>query len=53
MERFANRVIDKFTFYQWINIEYGIVKRQYKELTDNEKEKLKSEYQDYLKETEW
>lgn len=53
MAVFGNRVVDKLTFFQWINVEYGIVKRQYKELIDREKQKLKKEYQDYLKETEW
>lgn len=42
----------RFTFYQWINIEYGIVKRQYKELSDKEKTVLKNEYQEYLKNAE-
>lgn len=40
MGRFANRVVDSYTFYQWINIEYSIVKRQYKELNDNDKSVL-------------
>lgn len=53
MAVFANRVVDKLTFYQWINVEYGIVKCQYKELSDGEKEKMKKEYTEYIKDTEW
>lgn len=53
MAVFGDRVVDKLTFFQWINVEYGIVKRQYEELTDREKQKIDKEYQDYLKETEW
>ena len=53
MAVFGNRVIEKLTFYQWINVEYGIVKRQYKGLSDGEKTKLNEKYQEYLKETDW
>lgn len=53
MEVFENRVVKKLTFYQWINVEYGIVKRQYKELTRQEKCIINIKYQEYLKDTKW
>lgn len=42
--------MEKMTFYQWINCEYGIVKREYKELRDDLKMQLKMEYDKYLAE---
>jgi hypothetical protein len=53
MATFANRVVDKLTFYQWINIEYGIVKREYKEQSEYTKSIMKQKYEEYLKETTW
>lgn len=53
MARFENRTVEQLTFFQWINMEHALVKRQYKsELTDVQKASLKSEYKKYLKETE-
>lgn len=49
MNRFANRIVNKLTLHQWMNVEYGIVKRQYKELSNMEKEKIDKEYEQYLK----
>lgn len=45
-------VLDDYvlSFYQWINVEYGIVKRQFKELCDSDKDRLKREYKEYKKE---
>lgn len=40
----------KMTFNNWINVEYGIVKRQYKELNQIDKRRLKKEYKEYQKE---
>lgn len=40
----------KMTFYNWINVEYGIVKRQYKNLNETDKARLKKEYKEYQKE---
>ena len=48
----GNLKIEKLTFAQWINAEYGIVKRQYKEFSDRRKNILKEEYQKYLNESE-
>lgn len=53
MAQFANLTLNKFTFYQWLNFEYGIVKREYKELADSKKVVLKEKYQEYLKEAGW
>lgn len=53
MAVYTNRVVEKLTFFQWMNVKYGIVKRQYKEYTDGEKRKLNKKYQEYLKETDW
>lgn len=36
------------TFYQWLNVEYCIVKRVYKTMTITEKQKLRNEYNEYL-----
>lgn len=45
-------VLDDYvlSFYQWINVEYGIVKREFKELCDSDKSRLKMEYKEYKKE---
>lgn len=40
----------KMTFNNWINVEYGKVKRQYKELNQIDKKRLKKEYKEYQKE---
>ena len=40
----------KMTFNNWINVEYGIVKRKYKELNQIDKRRLKKEYKEYQKE---
>lgn len=40
----------KMTFNNWINVEYGIVKRQYKELNQIDKRRLKKEYKEYQRE---
>lgn len=48
MPRFANRVVNELTFFQWINIEYGLVKRQYKELEEDQKQRLKRKYKTQL-----
>ena len=53
MAVYGNRVVEKLTFYQWINVEYGIVKRQYKELTDGEKRKLNENYKKYFEKNDW
>ena len=50
MDTFGDRMIEKLTFFQWINAEYGIVKRQYKGLRKSEKEQLNKEYKQYLAE---
>lgn len=34
----------KRSFYQWVNVEYGIIKKQYKLLNKLDKIRLKSEY---------
>lgn len=49
MNRFANRMVEKLTLYQWMNVKYGIVKRQYKELSYMEKAEIDKEYEKYLK----
>lgn len=45
-------VLDTYvlSFYQWINMEYGIVKRQFKSLCDADKRRLRKEYNEYKKE---
>ncbi len=48
MATFANRSVDKLSFYQWINMEYSMVKREYKEAPENVKQRLKKEYEKYL-----
>lgn len=44
----GQKTVNKLTLYQWMNVEYGIVKRQYKELSKQEKDKLQKEYHQYL-----
>jgi len=37
------------SFNQWINMEYGLVKKQFKMLCDTDKARLRKEYEEYKK----
>lgn len=37
------------TFNQWINVEYGIVGKEYKKLPEGKKQRIKEEYDKYVK----
>lgn len=36
------------TFKQWVNVEYGIVGREFKELPEPKKQRIKKEYDKYV-----
>lgn len=44
--KFAATDIKKLSFYQWINMEYGIVKKQYKQLSIKDKNMLRKKYEE-------
>lgn len=45
-------VLDDYvlSFNQWIKMEYGLVKKQFKMLCDTDKVRLRKEYEEYKKE---
>lgn len=45
-------VLDDYvlSFNQWIKMEYGLVKKQFKLLCDTDKARLRKEYEEYKKE---
>lgn len=48
--KFAVIDVVKVTFYQWICMEFGVAKKQYKNMSEKSKEYLIAEYQKYLRE---
>lgn len=48
MERINNRIVDKLTFFQWLNAYEFMTKREFKELPQYKQDNYKAGYDLYL-----